>query len=77
MPIGSWQNLHAYYNCWPDGTANDSNNFAARLIGGVENCHTRMSGAAYPDQNPGAVEEAKVRGLQSLALGPACTTHQL
>ena len=56
MPIGSWQNMYAYYNCWPDGTANDSNNFTARLIGKVDKCHTRMSGAAYKDRNPGVVD---------------------
>lgn len=47
MPIGSWQNLHAYYNCWPDGSADDSNNFTARLIGNVENAHTRLSGSVF------------------------------
>ena len=45
MPIGSWQNLYAYYNCWPDGTANDSDNFTARLIGEVPKAHTRMGGS--------------------------------
>ncbi len=46
MPIGSWQNLHAYYHCWPDGTAGDSKNFTARLLGGVNDAYTRMSGSA-------------------------------
>ena len=46
MPIGSWQNLHAYYNCWPDGTASDQNNFTARLLGNLNNVYTRMSGSA-------------------------------
>ncbi len=46
MPIGSWQNLHAYYHCWPDGTARDGDNFTARLIGNVDNAYTRMSGSA-------------------------------
>lgn len=50
MPIGSWQNLHAYYNCWPDGTASDSSNFTARLLGSVKNPYTRMSGSAYNGQ---------------------------
>jgi len=45
MPIGSWQNLYAYYNCWPDGSANDGKNFTSRLIGSLENCYTRMSGS--------------------------------
>lgn len=54
MPIGSWQNLYAYYNCWPDGSAKDSSNFTARLIGSVDSCYTRMSGAGYPHGNPSA-----------------------
>ena len=49
MPIGSWQNLHAYYNCWPDGTASDSDNFTARLLGSLKKPYTRMSGSAYND----------------------------
>jgi len=47
MPIGSWQNLHAYYNCWPDGTAKDTKNFTARLLGDVQKAYTRMSGSAF------------------------------
>lgn len=49
MPIGSWQTLYAYYNCWPDGSANDGDNFTARLIGSVKNAYTRMSGSGYTD----------------------------
>ncbi len=45
MPIGSWQNMHAYYHCWPDGTARDGQNFTSRLIGSLDNAHTRMSGS--------------------------------
>ncbi len=45
MPIGSWQNLHAYYHCWPDGSAKDDKNFTARLLGTVDNAYTRMSGS--------------------------------
>lgn len=45
MPIGSWQNLHAYYNCWPDGSADDSLNFTSRLIGSVDNAYTRLGGS--------------------------------
>ncbi len=45
MPIGSWQNLHAYYHCWPDGTAEDSKNFTARLLGTLTDAYTRMSGS--------------------------------
>lgn len=52
MPIGSWQNLFAYYNCWPDGKAKDGDNFTARLLGSVDNCYTRMSGSIYPHGNP-------------------------
>ena len=43
--IGSWQNLHSYYNTWPDGSADDSRNFTARLIGRLNNAYTRMSGS--------------------------------
>ncbi len=43
LPIGSWQTMHAYYNTWPDGTGSDAN-FSARLVGGVTNAYTRMSG---------------------------------
>ena len=51
MPIGSWQNLYAYYNCWPDGTAATGNNFTARLIGDVRSAYTRMSGSVFNDAN--------------------------
>ena len=47
MPIGSWQNLHAYYNCWPNGTANEGKNFTARLLGDLRDAYTRMSGSAF------------------------------
>lgn len=50
MPIGSWQNLHAYYNCWPDGTAKDTKNFTARLLGELQKPYTRMSGSAFDDK---------------------------
>lgn len=50
MPIGSWQNLHAYYNCWPDGSANDSDNLTARLIGNLDRVHTRLSGSVYDEK---------------------------
>ncbi len=46
MPIGSWQDMHAFYHCWPDGSANDSKNFTARLLGSVDDAYTRMSGSA-------------------------------
>ncbi len=52
MPIGSWQVLHSYYNCWPNGDANEADNFTARLVGNVNDAYTRMSGSAYPQSNP-------------------------
>ncbi len=48
MPIGSWQNLYAYYNCWPDGSS-DSGNFSARLLGGVTGAYTRLGGSVFND----------------------------
>lgn len=51
MPIGSWQNLHAYYNCWPDGSARDSDNFTARLLGNLDGAYTRMSGSVFEHQS--------------------------
>lgn len=47
MPIGSWQNLHAYYNTWPDGTAPGNKNFFARLAGSLSGAYTRMSGSVF------------------------------
>lgn len=47
MPIGSWQNLHAFYNCWPDDSARDTDNFTARLIGKLGRSYTRMSGSVF------------------------------
>ncbi|MGN0868512.1 MAG: hypothetical protein ACI4O9_03180 [Akkermansia sp.] len=46
MPIGSWQTLYAYYNCWPNGDEG-SNGFAARMQGNLSSAYTRMSGAGY------------------------------
>lgn len=43
MPIGSWQNLHAYYNCWPDGSGADDD-FGTRLVGDLDGAYTRMAG---------------------------------
>ena len=68
MPIGSWQNLYAYYNCWPDGTAKDASNFTSRLIGSVDNCYTRMSGAGYSAGKPGDVR-ADLEGAQGASGG--------
>ncbi len=69
MPIGSWQNLYAYYNCWPDGTANDSDNFTARLIGDVSKAHTRLGGSVMNgssmshDSNPEGVSASDCGSL--------------
>ncbi len=57
MPIGSWQNLHAYYNCWPDGSANDSSNFTARLLGSVNNAYTRMSGSVITRKSEQTIDD--------------------
>lgn len=65
FPIGSWQNLHAFYNCWPDGTAKDKDNFTARLIGDVDDCYTRMSGAGYKAGKPQNITS----GLEELSSG--------
>lgn len=47
MPIGSWQNLFSYYNCWPNGASGQGENFTARLLGNVSNAYTRMSGSVF------------------------------
>lgn len=44
LPIGSWQNMHAYYHTWPDGSANAKGDFVAKLIGNINDAYTRMSG---------------------------------
>ena len=76
MPIGSWQNMFAYYNCWPDGSAKDGDNFTARLIGDVSKCYTRMSGAAYKDQNPDSVADNPEQ-LVAGALGTVYETRAM
>ncbi len=58
MPIGSWQNLHAYYHCWPDGSANDSDNFTARLIGSVDDAYTRLSCSIVDHNNIKYINDA-------------------
>ena len=66
LPIGSWQNLYAYYNCWPNGEANDSKNVTARLLGDVATAYTRISGVAIPNQgsnrDPQKLEEYSPSG---------------
>ena len=53
VPIGSWQTMYAYYNCWPKTSekekSNDSNNVTARLIRNGDEVYTRISGVAYPN----------------------------
>ncbi len=44
MPIGSWQTMHAYYNCWPNSSQKD-NHITARLIGSVPEHYTRLGGS--------------------------------
>ncbi len=44
MPIGSWQTMHAYYNCWPNASQSDEH-VTARLIGSVPEHHTRLGGS--------------------------------
>lgn len=39
MPIGSWQNLHAYYNCWPGSGRADGS-----LSGTISNPSTEICG---------------------------------
>ncbi len=48
MPIGSWQVLHAYHNTYPTGQQKEGA-FQARLQGSIQNPHTRMSGAAFAE----------------------------
>lgn len=61
MPIGSWQNLYAYYNCWPNGEASTSDNFTARLVGSLDDVYTRMSGSAFADGNCNYLTDANER----------------
>lgn len=61
MPIGSWQNLFSYYNCWPDGSSSTSDNFTARLIGSVDNAYTRLSGSTFDLENGNYHSDPNVR----------------
>ena len=64
MPIGSWQNLYAYYNCWPDGS-NSNAAFTSRLQGSLNgNLFTRMSGSAT-DINAATQPTPETGGRQS------------
>ncbi len=51
MPIGSWQNMHAYYHCWPDGKSDNGKNFTARLLGNLDSVYTRMSGSVFEHES--------------------------
>ena len=42
-PIGSWQTMHAYYNCWPNASQPDEL-MTTRLIGSVPEHYTRLGG---------------------------------
>ena len=46
IPIGSWQTLHAYYNCWPNDSQKDSL-ITTRLIGFLPEHYTRLGGSVY------------------------------
>ena len=46
MPIGSWQTMHAYYNCWPNASQKDSL-VTTRLIGSLPEHYTRLGGSVY------------------------------
>ena len=46
FPIGSWQTLHAYYNCWPNASQKDSL-MTTRLIGSLLNHYTRLGGSVF------------------------------
>ena len=69
--IGSWQNLHSYYNTWPDGSADDSRNFTARLIGRLNNAYTRMSGSVMD----GTDNSRYVTDPDSVSISSSATTH--
>lgn len=47
FPIGSWQTMHAYYNCWPNASQKDEH-VTTRLIGTVSEHHSRL-GASVCD----------------------------
>lgn len=46
MPIGSWQTMHAYYNCWPNASQKDSL-VTTRLIGSLPEHYTRLGGSEF------------------------------
>ena len=46
MPIGSWQTMHAYYNCWPNASQKDEL-LTTRLIGSLPEHYTRLGGSVF------------------------------
>lgn len=71
MPIGSWQNLYAYYNCWPNGSAKDAKNVTARLLGDVDRAYTRISGVAIPNQG----DNRTPQNLEEYSPGGGCSIY--
>ena len=71
LPIGSWQNLYAYYNCWPNGSAQDNKNVTARLLGNVDNAYTRISGTAIPNQG----DNRTPQNLETYSPGGGCSIY--
>lgn len=71
LPIGSWQNLFAYYNCWPDGSAKDAKNVTARLLGDTDNAYTRISGVAIPNQG----DNRTPQNLEEYSPGGGCSIY--
>ena len=64
MPIGSWQNMYAYYNAWPDGSRSDDA-FAARVQGNLgSELYTRMSGSGA-DISGGSLKSPDTGGQMS------------
>ena len=53
FPIGSWQTMHAYYNCWPNASQKDEL-MTARLIGSVAEHYTRLGGSVVDSPHASA-----------------------
>ena len=64
MPIGSWQNMYAYYNAWPDGRGSDGA-FAARVQGQLGGeLFTRLAGSGT-DTSGGPIKSPETGGRMS------------
>ena len=64
MPIGSYQTMYAYYNCYPNGRQSDDA-FAARVQGTLgRDLYTRMSGSATDDSG-GSLPSPDTHGKKS------------